>query len=1042
MSGLIKQIVDVLFNQGIDRKTDERLVVPGKLTRLDDAVFDSSNVIRRRNGYSSVALTALNSGTAVSGAKALHRVGDEMLIEADSGLHSCLEDGSGNKRTRAKVPEGITGTFRRAAVDVREVAAGETDQHEMDCAFGGTGSVSVWVWTELQRIGTTSRQVRWLTYDEVTKTQIATGTIGSATDDYFSPRVICKRDSGNDVFDIYFMRNAGGTVTVRHRRIAGTNLTTVGSETAIVTIAATRPAFDVVHHLGTDRTLLVAKTGAGLDDLYFGRLATDGYTVSATVSSGALGFEILSVSAFIGQASSVTYFHGIFHTGAGDVLSLSYSTDSLTTAVALTMATGLSNVGRVTSVVDPSDTTKFFAIYEHNSASANLTMRVGAVQAQVTGAAIVGVQVNDIARGVGIAAKPYAYASKLWLPVALLSAVQPTMFIVDMTSQWNSGIGPSNSETPFVLAKILPEEFGNLRGTWNKQARIPTSALSSYSAHIPCSRRTKLTYYKTTDVTVSVVADAAVDMGPVYDFAGTQGLSSCELNGLLFLAGAQPRFYDGGQWHEAGFNYFPEISAAASGGGSMTPSTTIGVTAVYEWYDAKGRRHQSAPAVPVSVALGGGDGSIDLTVSTLRLTDKLRDNTLGVDRGVRIIPYRTKSNGTVYYRTQGASRTTEENVVNVDTVTLDLSDADTDLASGELLYTTGNILEADAYEPCRIACTHQERLFMAGLQDPYEIRYTEQDLRVDRVGPSTNTVYTIRVPEVYGKITALASLDDKLVATCERGIYYFGGEGANRLGLQATFSPAICASSLFGHRVNEPGVLITTPDGLWFHAKDGFRFLNRGMQVQRNADGTFMGSEVDSYADAVCHRATAAPAKRQVRFYMASAALVYDYQYGQWSRFTNQTNVDAAVNASGNFVILASGALYEESASTYTDNGTVIAMLAETGWLKLAGLQGFERVYRVKVLGTFESTATLQLEVAYDYSSTYQTPVSMTTGSVFSVTPVQAEHHLPKQKCEAVRFRITDTNTAAGGGTRSLIGLALQVGVKKGFFKTPSGQRM
>ena len=65
------------------------------------------------------------------------------------------------------------------------------------------------------------------------------------------------------------------------------------------------------------------------------------------------------------------------------------------------MATGLSNVGRVTSVVDPSDTTKFFAIYEHNSASANLTMRVGAVQAQVTGAAIVGVQVNDIARGVG-----------------------------------------------------------------------------------------------------------------------------------------------------------------------------------------------------------------------------------------------------------------------------------------------------------------------------------------------------------------------------------------------------------------------------------------------------------------------------------------------------------------------------------------------------------------------------------------------------------------------------------------------------------------
>lgn len=48
---LVKQIVPVPFVGGVDTKTDEKQVVPGKLLLLENGIFTSPKQIKKRNGY-------------------------------------------------------------------------------------------------------------------------------------------------------------------------------------------------------------------------------------------------------------------------------------------------------------------------------------------------------------------------------------------------------------------------------------------------------------------------------------------------------------------------------------------------------------------------------------------------------------------------------------------------------------------------------------------------------------------------------------------------------------------------------------------------------------------------------------------------------------------------------------------------------------------------------------------------------------------------------------------------------------------------------
>jgi hypothetical protein len=111
--------------------------------------------------------------------------------------------------------------------------------------------------------------------------------------------------------------------------------------------------------------------------------------------------------------------------------------------------------------------------------------------------------------------------------------------------------------------------------------------------------------------------------------------------------------------------------------------------------------------------------------------------------------------------------------------------------------------------------------------------------------------------------------------------------------------------------------------------------------------------------------------------------------------------------------------------------GTLLPVL-ETGWIRFAGMQGYQRVLRATLLGD-HSTGNVRVRVAYNYDDTWVDSFTWLEADI--VNPMQLRSPvLSRQKIQALKFEISETadgSTTQGGGF-SLEGLELEVLVKSG----------
>jgi len=127
---------------------------------------------------------------------------------------------------------------------------------------------------------------------------------------------------------------------------------------------------------------------------------------------------------------------------------------------------------------------------------------------------------------------------------------------------------------------------------------------------------------------------------------------------------------------------------------------------------------------------------------------------------------------------------------------------------------------------------------------------------------------------------------------------------------------------------------------------------------------------------------------------------------------------------------------YESEDTIYTDGYTNAGygLAVETGWLKLAGLQGYGRARWLAVLGEQRSNHTVRVRVAYNYVETWvmnkTVVVTATAGN-----PQQHRLRFSRQKVEAIKIRIEDESQAGTRESVKLTGLALQIGVKTGVYR-------
>jgi len=239
-----------------------------------------------------------------------------------------------------------------------------------------------------------------------------------------------------------------------------------------------------------------------------------------------------------------------------------------------------------------------------------------------------------------------------------------------------------------------------------------------------------------------------------------------------------------------------------------------------------------------------------------------------------------------------------------------------------------------------------------------------------------------------------------------------------------------------------------------FQSARGIYRLNQSFQLE------YVGAPVEPYGTGQINAAVLVPERQQVRFLQADRTLVYHYDLGWWTVST--FGGDHATTWRGGFVHLGDGTVYQEDEELYLDAGLSYERVVETGWIHATSGQGWQRVRRVLLRGRYGAPHALRIEAAYDYqetwellewdahAATYVPPYGDASADFGEEQPFggayesqyQVRARLTRQKCQAVKFRITDVltdedgNVNPGTGQRGrgadLLGLALELAALPG----------
>ncbi len=478
MAPLNKQNVFLSFNKGVDTSTDEKLVIPTKFKTLDNLELDKKTTFRQRPGYTKETVTAqtVASGVApgIVNVRQLHALGEDILLEADSGFHSFLQD---HTVTRDQInANSKQKTFERAQVDYRNIAESQQNQTEVDAACAASASgLECWVWTEEKKrtVGPV-KAVYYRIIDSATRTIVQGGQVAmSVAASISSPRVVVRTSAGASSFYVYYKWRilATGVTTIRQKTLtvaSGASVTsTLGNENTIVTV--TDGPFDAWMDTNGSDTVALAYYSAASTNIAISVLSgSDGLTIVGTsTATNAVAPGSISVTTML--KSGIVYALAVYTAASGNFV-IAHSVKTTLASATTTVLGTPTAPGRVTVLPSPFTSTKALVFYDYNTTSARtFPHNVGFLSCDYNGTGPLGASV--FARGVALAARPVAYygteggAVDVCVPTALLSLLQSTVFMFKFGGSvyGTNGFPASAYTSPRVLARLFPGECGELR---------------------------------------------------------------------------------------------------------------------------------------------------------------------------------------------------------------------------------------------------------------------------------------------------------------------------------------------------------------------------------------------------------------------------------------------------------------------------------------------------------------------------------------------------------------------------------------------------
>jgi hypothetical protein len=622
----------------------------------------------------------------------------------------------------------------------------------------------------------------------------------------------------------------------------------------------------------------------------------------------------------------------------------------------------------------------------------------------------------DFCRSVSLAGKVFIHASAPYVPTVFDTTLQPTIFVLNGSAVAVAKIAPALTGGTIINAMLC---------------NVPEVQTNSYL--IPYTKKDLLE-----SVNGNVFTQTGINSSEIV-FSADNSFQEAELGNNLHTTGGLLQMYDGVNFIEHGFNYYPEnfsnsINAAA---GSITAGTRQYVV-VYEWFDNQGQVHRSTTSVPLSVVNVGATNTNTLTIPTLRVTEKK-----GTRTNVQVVVYRTIAAGTIFYKVTSTTSPVF-NTTTADTVTYADTTSDSTLIGNGLLYTTGGVVDNAQAEATNILTTYKNRIVYVP-EDKYSYNYSKQAVNGSAV--EFFDYQPTQIDRRGGEITALAQMDEKLIFFKESAIFFLSGNGPDATGNQNDFSDPILITT-DGGCINQNSV-VSMPLGLMYKSKKGIYLLNRGLNIE------YVGKDVEAYnADTIISSKLVAT-KNQVRFALSDGTLlVYDYLVGQWYTFTNHNLIVDCTNFNDRFVYLRSDGIVLTENDGYTDFGNAIKMKIKTSWLSFAQMQGYQRIYAAWFIGTFKSDHQLGITVAYDFNSNSTNSVLIDTTDFINLETYgesspygsdtvyggefpyyQFEYKLPRQKCQSVQFTIEDYQSTTLGEGYDLSNIGVLLGIKKGYNK-------
>lgn len=993
---LQKQNIPIALTKLDAGRTDPKLLPQGGMVYLENMRPGRDGEYVKRHGVTALGVststgTVLTTGTDLS---ALTAHAEELVMQSGDTVYSFA---GVNDRWYAK------GTNIRASVEVRGVASGDMRCYDSSTCYVGGLIVTAWV---AQNVTAGLTGVYYSVVDEETGQILVPSTLientggGYAADTSMWPRVVAVGSSAH----IYWVRNgpANATAAIVVARVQVATPTTLSAVTTVTGSAGLsnaagtagtqlRPAFDALT-MGTTVYVVWAHQN-GADGMWGVGTVTESLTVGGpgwtTLGAQANHYPFCCGWLDYSGANGKLYFAGILNTAADGLHVQVYSVNTSTLA-----ATAIGNLRNAAELAYARQVTGY-----HDGT--NYQVYWQAYNASVPGASPTS---QAIYRGTAVG------NGASWLPNAMIAGHMfkvgstyylPIVYRLNTTSY--QGFHAVVDTSKNLVAVALQGEGGAEWDAYNtpKQSISRVSLISSTVAAVPALR---------------LINAADTGFQPCYfelNLSPTIG-PPVVAGDELYVPGAVSRCYDSDRITEAGFLSFPEqpVLAATGAGGSCTAGTHS-VKLIFSWRDSLGNLHRSAPSPAGSVSVGGGGNAIVCYFQQLNLTNKT---------GVFVIAFMTTASGSIYYRCPLSSTL---NFANVDssasTGSLTISVLDAALALQPTLYTEGGVLDNDAWPAANAMFVAKNRLWLVGLDDRHACWFSKE--MVSGEGVAMSAFNEIRAEDEYGGFTAGSALDDKVVLFKSHALYVVYGDGPDDTG-NGSFTMPQRLPSPFG--TESPRSVVEGQPGVFFFYDGTIYLLTRGLEIVP------IGLPVRDYTEiATVTSAVVWPEEQEVRFYTAGGrTLVYNWQNDCWTTFSGQL---AAASTRWDDTVLylsTAGVVYQEDDTKYYDlAATAILSTAKTGWISLAGLQGFQRLYTIQVLGEYAAAHTLKISIWYDYATGV---ASETWTKSVGAGPQRLEVKPSRQTCSAFQVQIEDTYAGASTQGFKLTGLSCIVGLKQG----------